>query len=36
VLNNFFAYTDNRRGRPTNSEFIALVADRLRIGERVI
>jgi two-component system response regulator (stage 0 sporulation protein A) len=36
VLNNFFAYTDTRRGRPTNSEFIALVADRLRIGERVI
>jgi len=32
VLNSFFGYTiDTYRGKPTNSEFIALIADRLDI-----
>lgn len=32
-LDDLFGYTiDNRRGKPTNSEFIALIADKLRIG----
>ena len=32
VINNIFGHTVNReRGKPTNSEFIAMVADRLRI-----
>jgi len=33
VLNGFFGYTiRSDRGKPTNSEFIALVADRLRLN----
>ena len=37
MMNKFFGYTVNMdRGKPTNSEFIAMVADRLRIGEKVI
>lgn len=33
VLSGFFGYTiRSDRGKPTNSEFIALVADRLRLG----
>lgn len=37
MMNRFFGYTVNmERGKPTNSEFIAMVADRLRIGEKVI
>lgn len=33
VLNELFAYTiDEKRGKPTNSEFIALIADKLRLG----
>jgi len=37
MMNKFFGYTVNmERGKPTNSEFIAMVADRLRIGEKVI
>lgn len=37
MMNRFFGYTINmERGKPTNSEFIAMVADRLRIGEKVI
>lgn len=37
MMNRFFGYTVNMdRGKPTNSEFIAMVADRLRIGEKVI
>ena len=32
VINSFFGYTvDSMRGRPTNSEFIALVTDKLRL-----
>ena len=32
VINSFFGYTiDNYRGRPTNSEFIALVTDKIRL-----
>ncbi|MBO4217079.1 MAG: sporulation transcription factor Spo0A [Clostridia bacterium] len=34
VMNKFFGYTIRAdRGKPTNSEFIALVADRLRLKE---
>lgn len=37
MINRFFGYTVSmERGKPTNSEFIAMVADRLRIGEKVI
>jgi len=36
LMNRFFGYTiDVERGKPTNSEFIAMVADRLRIGAKV-
>ncbi|MHB1419107.1 MAG: sporulation transcription factor Spo0A [Bacillota bacterium] len=36
MMNRFFGYTINvERGKPTNSEFIAMVADKLRIGARV-
>lgn len=36
MINKFFGYTINMdRGKPTNSEFIAMVADRLRIGEKI-
>lgn len=32
VLNSFFGYTiHNSRGKPTNSEFIAMIADRIRL-----
>lgn len=32
VLNSYFGYTiHNGRGKPTNSEFIAMISDRLRI-----
>jgi two-component system response regulator (stage 0 sporulation protein A) len=32
VLNNIFGYTiASRKGKPTNSEFIAMIADRLRL-----
>jgi two-component system response regulator (stage 0 sporulation protein A) len=33
LMSQYFGYTVNlERGKPTNSEFIAMVADRLRIG----
>ncbi|MEW9080976.1 sporulation initiation factor Spo0A C-terminal domain-containing protein, partial [Caldanaerobacter subterraneus] len=33
VLNELFGYTINdEKGKPTNSEFIALIADKLRLG----
>jgi len=33
LMNRFFGYTINvKRGKPTNSEFIAMVADKLRMG----
>ena len=36
MIGKFFGYTINMdRGKPTNSEFIAMVADRLRIGEKI-
>lgn len=32
VLNSYFGYTiQNTRGKPTNSEFIAMIADRIRL-----
>lgn len=32
VLNSYFGYTiQNERGKPTNSEFIAMIADRIRL-----
>ena len=32
TLNHFFGYTiQNNRGKPTNSEFIAMIADNLRL-----
>lgn len=32
VLNSYFGYTiHNGRGKPTNSEFIAMIADKLRL-----
>ncbi len=36
MMNRFFGYTINlERGKPTNSEFIAMVADKLRISTKV-
>jgi len=36
MMNKFFGYTINlERGKPTNSEFIAMVADKLRIESKV-
>ena len=36
TINDLFGYTINtRKGKPTNSEFIALVADTLRLSEKV-
>ncbi|HEX3032189.1 MAG TPA: sporulation transcription factor Spo0A [Bacillota bacterium] len=36
MMNKFFGYTINlERGKPTNSEFIAMVADKLRISQKV-
>ncbi|MDD2555373.1 MAG: sporulation transcription factor Spo0A [Syntrophaceticus sp.] len=36
LINKYFGYTiDVDRGKPTNSEFIAMVADRLRVGAKV-
>ena len=35
VLNSFFGYTiQNERGKPTNSEFIAMISDNMRIKTR--
>lgn len=35
VLNSYFGYTiHNTRGKPTNSEFIAMISDRLRLHMR--
>ena len=32
ILNNYFGYTvHNLRGKPTNSEFIAMISDKLRL-----
>jgi two-component system response regulator (stage 0 sporulation protein A) len=36
MMTKFFGYTINlERGKPTNSEFIAMVADKLRIEAKV-
>ena len=36
LMNRYFGYTINvERGKPTNSEFIAMISDRLRMGERL-
>ncbi|KJS22465.1 MAG: chemotaxis protein CheY [Clostridiaceae bacterium BRH_c20a] len=36
MMNKFFGYTINLdRGKPTNSEFIAMVADKLRLSHKV-
>ena len=35
VLNNFFGYTvSNLKGKPTNSEFISMIADKIRLQRR--
>jgi len=35
MLNSFFGYTvQNNKGKPTNSEFIAMIADNLRLKMR--
>jgi len=37
VLNSFFGYTvQNQRGKPTNSEFIAMIADNLRLKNKAL
>lgn len=37
TLNDYFGYTiNNMRGKPTNSEFIAMIADRLRLENKKI
>ncbi len=37
VLTSFFGYTiQNQRGKPTNSEFIAMIADNLRLKNRTV
>ena len=37
TLDNLFGYTiDTTKGKPTNSEFIALVADKIRLRYRVL
>ena len=37
VLNSFFGYTvQNSRGKPTNSEFIAMIADNLRLKNKTV
>ena len=34
TINSLFGYTvQNDKGKPTNSEFIAIIADKLRIGK---
>lgn len=36
TLNSYFGYTiHNSRGKPTNSEFIAMIADKLRLEHRI-
>ena len=35
VLNSYFGYTiHNLRGKPTNSEFIAMIADKIRLKKK--
>ena len=36
VLNSYFGYTiQNNRGKPTNSEFIAMISDNLRLKNKL-
>ncbi len=36
TINKIFGYTiRNEKGRPTNSEFIAMVADKLRLENKI-
>ena len=36
TLNSYFGYTiQNQRGKPTNSEFIAMIADNLRLRNKI-
>ena len=36
TLNSYFGYTiQNTRGKPTNSEFIAMIADNLRLKNKI-
>ena len=36
ILNSYFGYTiHNSRGKPTNSEFIAMISDRLRLHKKI-
>jgi two-component system response regulator (stage 0 sporulation protein A) len=36
ILNKYFGYTiQNDRGKPTNSEFIAMIADNVRLKNRI-
>ncbi len=36
MMNKYFGYTINiERGKPTNSEFIAMIADKIRMGEKL-
>ena len=36
TINNLFGYTiHNEKGKPTNSEFIAIIADKLRLERKV-
>lgn len=36
VLSSYFGYTiHNSRGKPTNSEFIAMISDKLRLGMKI-
>ena len=35
ILNSYFGYTiHNLRGKPTNSEFIAMIADKMRLEKK--
>ena len=35
TLNSYFGYTiHNLRGKPTNSEFIAMIADKMRLDKK--
>ena len=35
VLNSYFGYTiNNGRGKPTNSEFVAMISDKLRLEQK--
>ena len=37
TINNLFGYTiHNGKGKPTNSEFIAMIADKIRLKQRIV